>query len=123
MASEGGGYLRGLVTGVLVGAATALLLAPKRGEDIRQDLAESAERLKEKAEDFSGQISDKAHDIKERGSHLVEVARDKSSGLIAAAGNKADDWQDETFDADGDLIGEAGAPEKTDQSHDVVDSV
>ncbi len=53
MPGEGGGYLRGLVTGALVGAATALLLAPKRGEDIRQDLADSAGRLKEKAEELN----------------------------------------------------------------------
>ena len=123
MASEGGKYLRGLVTGVLVGAGAALLLAPKRGEDVRQDLADSAERLKEKAEDLSGQLADKAHDMKERGSHLVENVRDKSSGLIAGANSKAEDWQNQTFDADGDLLDDSGAEEKSDQAHDVVDSV
>ena len=112
MANETGGYWRGIVTGVLVGAATALLLAPKRGEDIRQDLADSAGRWKEKAEDLTGQLSDTALDLKERGSHLVENARDKSSDLIAQAGEKAEDWK-----------AEAKKEEAKEQAHDVVESV
>ena len=121
MAHEGGGYFRGLVTGVLVGAATALLLAPKRGEDIRQDLADSAERLKEKAGDLSEHLSETAQDLKERGTHLVENARERGSGLIAQTEDTAQEWDNETQSA-GDVQDKSDAG-KEDQAHDVVESV
>lgn len=114
MPGEGGGYLRGLVTGALVGAATALLLAPKRGEDIRQDLADSAGRLKEKAEDLTGHLSDTAHDLKERGSHLVENVRDRSGDFIAQADEKVEDRNTEASGVKKEL---------KNQAHDVVESV
>ena len=40
--------------GVVVGAAAALLLAPKTGQDMRQDLSQRLRTLRENAENESG---------------------------------------------------------------------
>ena len=49
--NDDNGYFRGLVTGVLVGAAAALLLTPKRGGELREGIAEGAHNLKDRASD------------------------------------------------------------------------
>lgn len=126
MSQESSGYFRGLVTGVLVGAATALLLTPKRGEDIRQDLAESASRLKEKAEGLSEHLSETAHDLKERSTHLLEDARERSSDFIAQAGDSSDEWETDDEGDSGDETTtrrEHARQESQTQDHDVVESV
>jgi gas vesicle protein len=111
MASESGGYLRGIVTGLLFGAVTALLLTPRRGEEIRQELAESANKLKDKAGELGGSLGEnvggKLGDLKERGQSLLP---DRSS--------QRTDALDETLD-----IAREAKEEVEDQAHDVIDSV
>jgi gas vesicle protein len=111
MASESGGYLRGIVTGLLFGAVTALLLTPRRGEEIRQELAESATKLKDKAGELGGSLGEnvggKLGDLKERGQSLLP---DRSS--------QRTDALDETLD-----IAREAKEEVEDQAHDVIDSV
>lgn len=48
--NDGGGYWRGLVTGVLLGAGAALLLAPRKGEELREEIVQGATALKERGE-------------------------------------------------------------------------
>ena len=44
------------IGGAIVGAAAALLLAPKKGEELRQDLADLAEEAKDRAQNFCEQV-------------------------------------------------------------------
>lgn len=46
-----GGHLGAFLWGAILGAATALLLAPKSGAETQEELKESARRLKSQAED------------------------------------------------------------------------
>jgi len=82
----GAGYFRGLVTGLLFGAAAALLLAPKKGDELRHDLAEGAVKLKAKAGTMGGSpaetlegavdnIGDSARGLKGQGSEALADAR------------------------------------------------
>lgn len=59
--SEFGAFLAGFVIGGLVGAATALILAPQSGEQTR------------------GQISNKSHEIRETSGQRVQQYRDLSA--------------------------------------------
>lgn len=52
MAEESKTYWLGIVTGVIVGAAAALLMSPKPGAEVRDDLAAGAQNLKERGEDL-----------------------------------------------------------------------
>lgn len=40
----------------MVGAAAALLMAPKKGEELRQDLLDLAEEAKKRAQDYCEQV-------------------------------------------------------------------
>ena len=103
MSEESSGYWRGLFTGVVIGAATALILAPKRGEEIRHDLSEGASKVKEKATDISGTVAGTvavtARDLKDRGQELVSNARARVGGVAEDAGDVAEDAQDDAQDA------------------------
>lgn len=47
--------LAGVGIGAIIGAAAGLLLAPKSGPEIREDLAEKFKELKTKTEDWIGE--------------------------------------------------------------------
>ncbi len=44
------------VGGALVGAAAALLLTPKTGEEVRKEIADLAEQTKKQAQDYCEQV-------------------------------------------------------------------
>ena len=44
------------VGGAIVGAAAALLLTPKKGEEIRQELTDLAAEAKKRAQDYCEQV-------------------------------------------------------------------
>ena len=44
------------VGGAIVGAAAALLLTPKKGEEVRQELADLAAEAKKRAQEFCEQV-------------------------------------------------------------------
>lgn len=64
----------GALVGGVVGGVTALLLAPKSGRELRQDLADGAKQATEKTQQFAHQIGEKTADI-------VEAAREKKNGF------------------------------------------
>jgi gas vesicle protein len=67
-------FLIGSLIGGIVGAATALFLAPKSGKELREELNTHAGTLKEK----SSQWKDTAM---ERGNELAAAAKEKTSGI------------------------------------------
>lgn len=94
MAKENG-YIGGLITGVLLGAAAALLLAPKKGGEVRGDIAAGAEGLKDKIVDVSGGVveivGDKIEDVKEKLTSLRATDDDNVEELVAETEEKAED--------------------------------
>jgi len=56
------GYLRGVVHGAAIGAALALLYAPRRGEETRAELAKQVENWKARRQP----APDQAHEPEER---------------------------------------------------------
>ncbi|MBE0425990.1 MAG: YtxH domain-containing protein [Nitrospirae bacterium] len=74
--------------GGLIGAAIALLYAPKSGRETRKDIAKTARRVKsetsdliedtvEGIQDFAGDIKDKVTHIIERGVELSDNAKNE----------------------------------------------
>lgn len=72
--SNGKDFIVGSLIGGLVGAATALLLAPKSGKEMRNNLGQQASMMKER----TGKIT---NDALEKGSEFASVAKDKTSSL------------------------------------------
>ena len=54
----------GLVGGVLIGAATALLLTPETGEDMRKIVKEKYEELNKKGKEEMEKMKEKIEDLK-----------------------------------------------------------
>jgi gas vesicle protein len=74
------------LVGGLIGAAIALLYAPKSGRETRKDISKAAKKIKRDAVDlveetiqtideFAGDVKDKATDIIERGVELSDTAK------------------------------------------------
>jgi gas vesicle protein len=74
------------LVGGLIGAAIALLYAPKAGRETRRDISKAAKKIKRDAvelvedtiqsiDEFAGDVKDKATDIIERGVELSDTAK------------------------------------------------
>jgi gas vesicle protein len=86
-------FSKGLATGIIiggaVGAAIALLFAPKSGRELRQDLTERSGDLYEKAgafaEEQSRKMSEYVNEGKVRADEIVRSARQKAGSLLSEA--------------------------------------
>lgn len=77
-------FLLGAIIGGLVGAATALFLAPKSGKEIRTELNTQAGNLKGKTSQF--------YDVaKVKSTELAEVAKVKSSSIGQVVSKQSND--------------------------------
>jgi gas vesicle protein len=95
---KSGGYFRGLVTGVLIGAGAALLLAPKRGEELREELAQNAAEWKDKA--AAGSLADRAQELKDRATELGHTVAQRAQDLKNKTQDIADAVEDQVEDSD-----------------------
>ena len=78
-------FVLGALVGGIVGAATALFLAPKSGKELRVDLSEQSSVLKEKGTAFKQTATEKGSAWKqtaqEKGTEWISVAKEKSAPL------------------------------------------
>jgi gas vesicle protein len=65
-------FMIGALVGGMLGAAAALLLAPKAGKELRSDLNEQAVYLKDKSNEFS-------HIAREKSSNIVRTVSEQSN--------------------------------------------
>ena len=75
---NGGGFLIGFIAGSMIGAGLALLFAPKPGDQTRREVAEQAQRVREKAREGLGTASDRVSHFAERGKAMYQTAADKA---------------------------------------------
>lgn len=77
---KGKDFLLGAVVGGLLGAVTALLLAPKSGKELRADLAEQAQTVSVKTQEIASNVSSKTQELASQlGSKTQELAKQVSS--------------------------------------------
>lgn len=74
--SNAGTFLFGLAVGAAVGAAIGLMLAPKTGAEIRQQVLEQADKLRKQAANAYGSASSAIGDVLSRGREAVDVGRE-----------------------------------------------
>lgn len=75
-AEGGSNTLAWFLAGAIIGAAVAVLCAPKSGRDTRQLIAEKAQVGKDAVADGTRDMLDAGRDMFERGRRLVEDAAD-----------------------------------------------
>jgi gas vesicle protein len=71
------------VWGALLGAAAALLLAPKSGAETQQELKERARQLRERAEEKAGELQDTLQEAFSQGRRQVEDKYEVAKGKVA----------------------------------------
>ena len=80
------GFLAGAVIDGAVGAVAALLLAPKSGREIRDDIAERSEDLYDKAKDYFVETEEGAEEVVNEGrlkaERIVSSAREQAQTLL-----------------------------------------
>ncbi|SFE37712.1 Gas vesicle protein [Paenibacillus algorifonticola] len=82
-------FLLGALAGTVAGTVTALLLAPKAGKELRQDIAGGVHDLSEKTVRAVEQASEKttwaAKQLGDKAVHIADRAKDGAEALISSA--------------------------------------
>jgi gas vesicle protein len=71
----GGGFIMGLLAGTVLGAGLGMLLAPKSGSDLRDEIGEQAKHFGDRASEQYRRASETASNWAERGRDMVQQAR------------------------------------------------
>jgi gas vesicle protein len=113
----GKGLLLGLLTGGAIGAAFALLYAPKSGKELREEIKSKSDDYIDDAEKYLAEAKDKAinliNDGKKKSEQLIKEAKIKSEKLMKDAEKVMHDAKQKT----GDYLktGKETAEQKRDQ--------
>lgn len=83
------GLLIGLLTGGAVGAALALLFAPKSGRELRSEISETTNEYVERVSEMVSSATERAQQIvndgRDRAETIVDEARQRASSLLSDA--------------------------------------
>ncbi|MBE4908302.1 YtxH domain-containing protein [Bacillus luteolus] len=82
MGKNDNNFLIGAIVGGVIGAATALFLAPKSGRELRDDINTQASVVRDKTERWRNEAVDK-------GSELANVAKEKTSNFTKNVNNQS----------------------------------
>lgn len=86
-------FIIGALVGGIIGAATALFLAPKSGAELRDDVSTQASHLKDKTVDLSSTAMEKTtqltSQLKEKTVDLSSTAKDKTTQLTTQLKDKS----------------------------------
>ena len=85
-------FIAGLTVGTLIGATTALLLAPQSGRRTRRELARKAERLGDDA-------SERLRDARAEANRMADRTRSESRRLSRDARRKVDETSERLSEA------------------------
>jgi gas vesicle protein len=77
-----GDFLAGVICGAAIGAAVGLLLATKPGEELREQIADSARRFRRKVSDTYGQAADGVNDVLDRSREAVRRGREEFHDFV-----------------------------------------
>ena len=80
-------FLLGALIGGAVGAVTALLFAPKRGRELRQDIIDSTNEMYDKAADL-------VNEGKQKAQHIIDTAKKQADNIL----NKTSEFYDDASD-------------------------
>jgi gas vesicle protein len=97
--SDFGNFFAGFIIGGLVGAATALLLAPQSGEETRAVIREKSIELKEKAYETAEETRERAEaaleDARIRAEQAYEEVRARAEELADVSRERAHEFQEQ----------------------------
>lgn len=98
-------FLAGMGLGALIGAAAALLLAPKSGEETREDLKHAVDDIRAKADKVIHDLSESGEELVKKSKEVLESTKLKMQQAIEAGKQAAARKREE--------VAETGAAEET----------
>ncbi|GAA0379912.1 YtxH domain-containing protein [Bacillus horti] len=99
---SGKDFLIGALTGAIVGAAAALLLAPKSGKELRVDLTDGYHTATKKTQEIAKNVGEKSEylvgKVKEAATNVKEDLQNLKATAIGEAKDVAEDVKDSAED-------------------------
>ena len=80
---SGNRFLVGMLCGIALGAVAGLLLAPRRGAELREQVADSMNRASRRAADTYNKASETMNDIAGRAADIAGNLSDRAAALTA----------------------------------------
>jgi len=96
---KSGDFAAGLVIGGLIGAAIALLLAPRPGDETLAQLREKGIELKDRAADLSAEAVKRVSDLEDKGRSVLEEQKTRLQDAVEEGKTAAQRKRDEMLDA------------------------
>lgn len=91
-------FLAGLGMGAIIGAAAALMMAPKTGTETREDLKSLSDEFASKAGKITKELADTSQELIKKGKELVEATsarvQEAADASKQAVESKLDDVQE-----------------------------
>lgn len=84
MASKNGSGFGYFIAGLGIGAAIALLFAPRTGEETREFLREKADKGRDYVKEHSGEVRETARRVAERGRKIVDEQKHTLESALEA---------------------------------------
>lgn len=81
--SSGNRFLAGMIWGMAIGAVAGLFLAPRRGAELREQVADSVNRASRRAADTYNRASETMNDLAGRAADITKTLSDRASVLTA----------------------------------------
>ena len=85
----GGGFVLGLLAGTVIGAGLGILFAPRAGSELRSQLSEQADNIKNqasegyrRASESAGQWAEKGRDVYNRASEAVAKGTEEAQRYL-----------------------------------------
>ncbi|BBI35297.1 YtxH domain-containing protein [Cohnella abietis] len=93
--AQSNGTLKGVLIGGVIGAAAALLLAPKSGRELRGDIRDRYTDVQDRTKQMIADASNKTQEmVKQVGQQASNVV-DKTRSAVATAKEEVQSWKDE----------------------------
>ncbi|MGM0883115.1 MAG: YtxH domain-containing protein [Bacillota bacterium] len=97
--NAGNGVLLGTLIGGAIGVVSALLLAPKSGAKLREDLSNKIQSISQKTKDIATTVGqhtkDLAGNIKDEASELVDHAKQSNQHVMDTFSSAKEDVKDD----------------------------
>lgn len=107
----GSSFLKGAFIGALVGAAAALLFAPKPGRELRGDLSDKLTVVSDKTKEVCSSVSSKAAELAKtvstKASDVMSTVNESRDNIMASVKEAATDVSQEATSASKDVKDQA----------------
>jgi len=102
-------FVKGAVIGTVLGAVTALLLAPKSGRELRKDISDQYHNVSEKTRDIAGNVTRRTQDMARNLSAKAADLAERAKGAVDSVTGEVKSWKEARSEAAAALEQEGNA--------------